>query len=150
MNDLFARVWENLLQRTEGPMHFRFLIQPAMSLIFAVAAAIRDAKAGTVPYLWRLVYSKGQRKSIAKEAWLHVGKIFIIGACLDIIYQLIVIFGTKTEAMFYPLESIIVAFALAIVPYIVLRGPVSRIVKIFVKKKEVTDTDTQIESQTKV
>ncbi|HEX5025398.1 MAG TPA: hypothetical protein VFV68_09000 [Agriterribacter sp.] len=150
MIDLFTRVWENLLQRTEGPMHFRFIMQPAMSLIFAITAAIRDAKAGTVPYLWRFAYSKGQRKSIAKEAWTDVGKIFVVGAVLDVIYQLVVIFGTKTEAMFYPLESVIVAFALAIVPYIILRGPVSRIVRIFIKKKEVTDTNADIDNQTKV
>src|SRR5437868_1394362 len=117
MEDLLMRVWHNLLERTEGPMHFRFIMQPLMSLLFAVRAAIRDAKAGTVPYLWRLVYSKGQRKTVAKEGWKDVGKIFIIGVILDIIYQLVVIYGSKTEAMFYPLESIIVAFALAIVPY---------------------------------
>ena len=140
MNDLFARVWENLLQRTEGPMHFRFLIQPLMSLIFATTAAIRDAKAGTAPLLWRFSNSKGKRKSIAKEVWKDVGKVFIIGTILDIIYQLIVIYGKKTEVAFYPLESIIVAFALAILPYIILRGPISRIVRIFIKKKEVPGT----------
>jgi hypothetical protein len=136
MEDLLMRVWHNLLERTEGPMHFRFIMQPLMSLLFAVRAAIRDAKAGTVPYLWRLVYSKGQRKTVAKEGWKHVGKIFIIGFILDIVYQLVVIYGSKTEAMFYPLESIIVAFALAIVPYIIFRGPVNRIVRLFIKSKQ--------------
>jgi hypothetical protein len=149
MNDLFARVWENLLQRTEGPMHFRFLIQPTMSLIFAVRAAIRDARAGTVPYLWRFAYSKDQRKSIAKETWKDVGKIFIIGTILDIVYQLIVIYGTKTEIAFYPLESVIVAFGLALLPYIILRGPVNRIVRTFIKKKEAPGTDVPVEKQTR-
>ncbi len=118
-----------------------------MSLIFTIRAAIRDAKAGTTPYLWRFAYSKVQRKSIAKETWKDVGKIFIIGTVLDIVYQLIVIYGIKTQAAFYPLESVIIAFALAILPYIILRGPVNRIVRPFIKKKEVAESDEHIQNQ---
>jgi hypothetical protein len=141
LEDLFARIWSNLLERTEGPMHFRFFIQPGMSLLFAIRAAIRDAKSGTVPYLWRLIYSDGKRKAVAKEAWKDVGKVFIIGTILDIIYQLIVIYGTKTEDRFYPLESVIVAFLLAIVPYIIFRGPVNRIVTLIRGKNKQEKTD---------
>jgi hypothetical protein len=144
VEDLFARIWNNLLERTEGPMHFRFLIQPTMSLLFAIKAAIKDAKSGTVPYLWRLVYSEGKRKAVAKEAWKDVGKVFIIGTILDIIYQLIVIYGTKTEERFYPLESVIVAFLLAIVPYIIFRGPVNRIVTLIMGKKKREETDKEL------
>jgi len=136
MSDIFLRLWQNLLERTEGPMHFRFLIQPCVSLIFAILAGIRDAKAGTVPYLWRFTYSKNQRNSIAKETWKDVGKVFIMGTVLDIIYQLLVIYRHKTEERFYPLESLVVAFILAIIPYIIFRGPVNRIVRIFIKKEE--------------
>jgi hypothetical protein len=135
MTDLFTRIWDNLVARTEGPMHFRFLIQPAMSLFFAIRAGLRDAKNDRAPYLWRFKTSKGQRKEIAREAWKDVGKIFIIGIILDIIYQLIVIYGLKDQEKFYPLESILVAFGLAIVPYIIFRGPANRIISMFIRKK---------------
>ncbi len=142
MADILVRIWQNLLERTEGPMHFRFLMQPLMSLIFAIKAAIRDAKQGDVPYLWRLVYAKkAERKPIAKETWKDVGKIFIIGVILDIIYQLIVVYKVKTEEHFYPLESIIVAFLLAIVPYIIFRGPVNRIITLFKGKQQPKKND---------
>jgi hypothetical protein len=142
MDDIFTRIWHNLVERTEGPMHFRFLLQPTMSLIFAIRAAISDAKSGRIPYLWRFASShKTERKGIAKEAWKHVGKIFILGMILDIVYQLVVIFGLKTEAKFYPLESIIVAFALAIIPYLLFRGPVNRLVRMFVKKDDGSKAD---------
>jgi len=134
--DIFGRVWENLVERTEGPMNLRFFLQPVMSLIFATRAAIRDSKNGTVPYLWRFAFSKDQRKSIAKEGWKDVGKIFIIGTILDIIYQLVVIFGVKTESHFYPLESLIVAFLLAIIPYLFFRGPLNRVLRMFSKPKD--------------
>jgi hypothetical protein len=136
MPDIFERIWHNLLERTEGPMSLRFFIQPAMSLIFAIRAAIRDSKNNTVPYLWRFLFSKDQRKNIAKEGWKDIGKVFIIGTILDIIYQLVVIFSHKTKDSFYPLESLIVAFLLAIVPYLLFRGPLNRLIRMFTKKKD--------------
>ena len=45
-------------------------------------------------------------------------------------------FKFKTETKFYPLESIIVAFLLSSIPYILFRGPISRIVRLFVNKKK--------------
>jgi hypothetical protein len=134
MTELFTRIWENFISRTEGPMYFRFIIQPLMSLIFAIIAGIRDAKNNTVPYLWRFKIAKGNRKEVAKEAWKSVGKVFIIATILDIIYQLVVIYSHKTQERFYPLESLLVAFVLAIVPYIIFRGPVNRIARLFIKE----------------
>jgi len=134
MLDIFTRVWDNLISRTEGPMHLRFLLQPLMSLVFAFIAGFRDAKSSTVPYLWRLKISEGQRKEIAGEALKDIGKVFIIAVVLDIIYQLVVIFVRKTETAFYPLESVIVAAVLAIVPYFIFRGPINRVVRLIRKK----------------
>ncbi len=85
--DIFTRVWQNLLERTEGPMKLRFFFQPAMSLFFAIRAAIRDSKNGTVPYLWRFAFGKDQRKSIAKEGWKDVLKNVIVRIIQDIIYH---------------------------------------------------------------
>lgn len=133
MLDIFVRVWNNLVARTEGPMYFRFFLQPAVSLFFAIRAALRDSHNNTVPFLWRIWSSKGQRTEIAKEGWKDVGKIFIVGTVLDIIYQAILIFKMNVQDAFYPLESLIVAFLLAIVPYILFRGPVNRIVRLFKK-----------------
>jgi len=134
--ELFNRVVNNFIERTEGPMSLRFVLQPTMSLIFAVKAAIKDAKNNTVPFLWRFASSKDQKQEIAKEGWKDFGKIFIIGTILDIIYQLVVIFGLKTQDKFYPLESLIVAFILAIVPYLLFRGPLNRVIRLFIKPKE--------------
>lgn len=135
MDDVFSRVWENLVARTEGPMNLRFLFQPCVSLFFAIKAGFTDAKNGTVPFLWRFIVTKDQRGSIAKEGWKDFGKIFMMGLVLDVIYQLLVIFSAKKQTQFYPLESVIVAIALAVVPYLLFRGPVSRIIVLLSKKK---------------
>ena len=134
MNDIFTRIWENLIERTEGPMNLRFILQPAMAIFFAIRAALRDAKNNTTPYLWKFATLKGNRKTVFKEGWKDFGKVFIIATILDIVYQLVVIFSTKTEVMFYPLESIIVAFTLSVIPYIFFRGPVNRLLSLFIKK----------------
>lgn len=138
MQNLFERVWENLLARTEGPLNLRFVIQPILSLIFAVRAGRRDAKNDQAPYLWKFIFSAGRRTGIAAEAWKDVGKLFITGTIMDIIYQLISIYGTETEDRFYPLESLIVAFILAIIPYILVRGPINRLIRLFIKKDNST------------
>ncbi|HEY4325077.1 MAG TPA: hypothetical protein VGN20_13860 [Mucilaginibacter sp.] len=136
MLEMLSRLWDNLLARTEGPLHFRFFLQPVMSLFFAIRAGIRDAKNNQVPYLWRFTVSKDQRRSSKKEGWKDVGKVFIVGIIIDIIYQLIVIYKFETQTRFYPLESIVVAFVLAIVPYVLFRGPVNRFLRLFIKRNK--------------
>lgn len=42
---------------------------------------------------------------------------------MDLIYEWVM------ERWFYPLETLIVAIVLAVVPYLVLRGPVNRIAR---------------------
>jgi hypothetical protein len=48
-------------------------------------------------------------------------KVFIVALLMDVIYQLIVF------RWIYPGEALILAPILAFVPYILLRGPVSRL-----------------------
>ena len=52
-----------------------------------------------------------------------MGKVFLIALALDVIYQVVVL-----KALF-PLETLIVAFFLAIVPYVAIRGLVTRIAR---------------------
>ena len=138
MHEIFIRYMENLIARTEGPMNLRFLIQPTVSLVFALRAAFKDAKNGAVPYLWRFVVAKEKRIHVVKDGWKDFGKIFIMGIVFDIVYQLILIFKVKSAAYFYPLESITVALCLAVVPYMLFRGPVNRLVT-WMKSRKILD-----------
>ena len=136
MIEILERVWQNLIERTEGPLNLRFFLQPSMAIFFAVRSGLRDARQGNIPFLWRWATSAGNRKAIAKEGWKDYGKVFILATILDIIYQLIVIYGLKTEVWFYPLESLIVATLLSFIPYIFVRGPIRRLISLFVRKKQ--------------
>ena len=59
-----------------------------------------------------------------KQGWKDVGTVFLIATILDAVYQLIVHRGV------YILEVLITAVSLAIVPYVLLRGPVNRIARV--------------------
>jgi hypothetical protein len=116
----FERVWRNVAARPGGPMTFRFALQPAMAIIAALRDGIRDARAGRWPYLWTLVHDPTQRMSRLNDGVISTERIILLGLVMDTIYQITVL---KT---FYPGEAVIVALALAFVPYVLLRGPIAR------------------------
>ena len=128
MENIWHRIVENLFGRLDGPLHFRFILQPLIATIFAVIDGIKDAKTGKPAYFWTIFSNGDARRELLKSGWKHVGKIFILAVILDIVYQL------KVLHAIYPGEILIVAFILAIVPYLVLRGPVNRLVRLFIKK----------------
>lgn len=58
-----------------------------------------------------------------KSGWKDVGRVFLLALAMDVVYQLIVLHFV------YPGEAIIVAVVLAIAPYLILRGAVTRIAR---------------------
>ena len=121
MEAIWTRIVENLADRISGPMKFRFVLQPVMAVIFAVIAGLKDAKTGKPPYFWALFTNPAERAGMLKDGWKSVGKVFVLALVLDIVYQIIVLHTV------YPGEVLIVALALAIVPYLIVRGLVTRI-----------------------
>ena len=124
MDDIWMRIIENLGDRLTGPMKLRIFLQPGMAIIFAVLAGLKDAKAGRRPYFWSLLFYPESRAEMLKDGWKSVGKVFVLALILDVIYQIIVLHFV------YPGEAIIVAFTLAILPYLIIRGLVTRLANI--------------------
>ena len=125
MDHIWERIGSNLLARVSGPMKFRLLLQPAMAAFFAIRSGLADARAGKTPYFWCLLSDPAQRVAMIKDGWKSVSRVFILAVVLDVVYQIIVL------RFVYPGEAIIVAFILAILPYLILRGLVTR----FARKK---------------
>lgn len=123
MDDIWMRFVENMNDRVSGPMKFRLLLQPVMAAFFAIRAGLNDARTGKPPYFWSLVTDPAHRIDMLKDGWKSVGKVFLIALLLDVIYQVIVL------KFVYPGEAIYVAFVLAILPYLILRGLVTRIAR---------------------
>ncbi|HQY21260.1 MAG TPA: hypothetical protein PK294_13405 [Ignavibacteria bacterium] len=128
MEDLINSFLNNVGIRHDGPMSFRLFLQPAMSLIYAIIAGVKDAKAGNPHFLEGFILGKVDRKTALKEIWKNVGKVFILAAVMEIIFEII---EFKTV---HPFEVLKIAFFLAILPYLIFRGIVDRIVSLFIKK----------------
>jgi hypothetical protein len=109
-------------------MNLRLIMQPAMALIFAVQAGRRDAREGRPAFFWAALSNPTYRSELLHEGWKDIGKVFIVAIVLDSIYQLRVHRGV------YVLELLITATVLAIVPYVLVRGPFSRIMRIMISR----------------
>jgi len=123
MDNTWMRMASQLIARVSGPMKFRLVLQPSMAAFFAIRSGLADAKAGKSPYFWGLLTNHGQRIDMIKDGWKSVGKVFLLAMVLDAVYQIIVLRAV------YAGEMIIVAFVLAIVPYLILRGLVNRLAR---------------------
>ena len=123
ITDFLVRTWEQLVGRTSGPMKLRFILQPATAVFLAVRAAVKDAREGRPGYLWACFTDSSQRREMLRMGWRDVGKVFAIAMLLDCLYQIFVL------REFHPIQALIVASTLALVPYLILRGPVNRIVR---------------------
>jgi hypothetical protein len=121
--DVLSRGWMDLLARPGGPYAFRFLLQPLMAALLALRDGIGDARTGRSPYFWAVLHDKGQRRARFAEALKATARVGALAIPIDAAYQL------KVLGTFYPDEALAVALLLALVPYLLLRGPVDRIAR---------------------
>jgi len=123
MRDMIVRGLVNLVNRVGGPMTFRIILQPLMATLLALRAGLKDARENQPPYFWTLLTDPSQRLDLISHGWKAVGRVFILAIIMDVIYQLIVV------RWVYPLETVVVAIMLAVVPYLLIRGPVNRLAR---------------------
>ena len=127
MSDLVQRFWDELIGRADGPLTLRLFLQPAMAAFFAIRAGLKDAREGRPAYLWSLVNHPEHRQQLLREGWKDVSKVFLMAMVLDGVYQLIEIHRIR------PLQIVLVPLVLALIPYLLLRGPASRLARAFRK-----------------
>lgn len=121
MDELIARYVGDLTARVSGPMWLRFILQPTIAAFFALRAGLKDARTGQPAYFWAVLNNPAHRGALLRDGWKDVAKVFVIALVLDTIYQL-----TQLHWV-YPLQALVIAFMLAILPYLLLRGPFRRL-----------------------
>ncbi len=122
--DLLTRFWNHLITRPFGPLSLRFLLQPAVAIVLAVRSGLKDYRAGKSAYFWAIFVEPEHRRELLRDGWKSIGKIFIAAVVLDCIYQVLELHWI------YPGEALVIAVLLAIIPYLLVRGPVNRIASI--------------------
>jgi hypothetical protein len=125
--DMVARGWENFVARPEGPLNLRFIIQPTLASIIALRAGLKDANAGRPAYLWAVFTDSDYRRIFLHGGLKDLRIPIVVGTTLDVIYQIII------HRWVYPLELLFTVTLLVLVPYLILRGPVNRIARRFVR-----------------
>jgi hypothetical protein len=123
VEDIVTRFWQELVARPAGPMGFRFFMQPTMAILFAVRDGRRDAQRGQPAYFWALFTEGQHRRAMLLSGWRSLSKLLIVALLLDLVYQAVAI------GHFRPLEAIVTAFVLGVFPYLLLRGPVNRLLR---------------------
>jgi hypothetical protein len=126
----FAELWREILERPSGPFAFRFYLQPLMAIFFALRDGLRDAKTGRPAYLWSAATDRAGRRELIRDGWRSVGKVFLVALLIDVVYQLVALHGLR------PLEGLLVAAVLALVPYALLRGPANRLFRRVARRAE--------------
>ena len=119
--EALSRSVEQLLGRANGPMKFRLLMMPTVVTILAIRAHLRDVREGNPIFFGAFVTSPTERRRLFRSGLKDFGRIFIVACVLDTTYQFLVF------RYFFPIEMMIVAVVCAIVPYFLVRGPISRL-----------------------
>jgi hypothetical protein len=121
MDDVIGHLWENFGGRVGGPLTFRLILQPMVASFLAIRAGLVDARMGKPPYFWTILTNPDDRAALLREGWTAVAKVFALATIIDLVYQWIVF------RWMFPLEALFVAFLLACVPYLLIRGPANRL-----------------------
>jgi hypothetical protein len=121
---VWSRFWEDLVGRFTGPMRFRLILQPGVVILLAIRAGLADLRENRPPYLWALVHRREQRRELLRRGWRDVRTVFRVCLVMDVIYQLLV------RHRVYPLELLVTGVFLAFIPYVLVRGPIARLIRV--------------------
>ena len=122
MHDMLTRFVPEMIGRIDGPMSFRLLLQPCMAMYFAFRDGRKDARERRTPYGWALFTDPRHRRYLLRDGWKGISKVFVAAFFLDLVYQYIAIRG------FRPGQALVTACVLALIPYVLLRGLLSRFI----------------------
>ena len=120
--DFLAERFRQIFARAGGPLNFRLVVMPTVVSILAIRAHLRDVREGKPVFFGAFVTSPTERRRLVRSGLKDFGKVFVVACVLDTVYQLIALKG------FYPGEMVFVAVMCAIVPYFLVRGPLTRLV----------------------
>jgi hypothetical protein len=126
--EALSRGVEQLLGRAGGPLHLRLFMMPTVVTILAIRADRRDIREGRPTPLGAFFADPAERRRLLRIALKDIGRVFIVAIVLDTIYQLLVF------RWVYPVQLLIIAVGCAIVPYVLVRGPIIRVARLLYRK----------------
>jgi len=126
--EMLSHRGEHLVGRFGGPLNFRLFVMPLVVTFLAIRAHLKDVREGKGTFLWAFFKSPAERRRLLRSGLRDFGKVFIFACVLDTTYQILVL------KSYYPGEMLVVAVVCAIVPYFLVRGPITRIGTLLYRK----------------
>ena len=123
IQEILSRFWDQLIAQPSGPLAFRLILQPIMATILAIIDGVKDTRTGRPLYTWTLLTDPAHRGSYLREGLKRVTRVIIFALVMDAIYQFMVL------RRFYLGEALVTAFLLAVLPYLLIRGPAARLAR---------------------
>jgi len=123
VREILTRFWDQLLAQPNGPLAFRLVLQPIMATVMAIIDGVKDARAGRPLYTWALLTDPVHRGGYLREGLRRVTRVIIFAFVMDAIYQFMVL------RRFYLGEALVTVFVVAVLPYLLIRGPITRIAR---------------------
>ena len=117
--EMLSRGFEQLLGRASGPLYLRLITTPAVVIFLAVRAGLRDAREGKQTFFWSILTNPTERQQLLRSALKDIGRISIVAIVIDAVYQVVAF------RAFYIVQALIVVVVCAILPYLLIRGPIS-------------------------
>ena len=124
---LFSR-GQHLIDRLSGPLNFRLVVMPTVVTLLALRADWKDAREGRPAFLGAFITDPVERRRLLRMALKDIGRVFVVAVVLDTVYQWVVF------RWVYPGEVLVVAVVCAIVPYVLVRGPITRTARLLHRK----------------
>ena len=128
IQDFLKHFVEQLLERFGGPLNFRLVVMPTVVTLLALRADRKDAREGRPAFLGAFITDPVERRRLFRLALRDIGRVFIVAMVLDTVYQLVVFHWV------YPGQLLTVAIVCAVVPYVLVRGPITRIARLLHRK----------------
>jgi hypothetical protein len=132
-----------LVGRASGPLNFRLVVMPTVVTLLALRADWKDAREGWPAFLGAFITDPVERRRLFHSGVKGAGRVFLMAVLLDSIYQVIVF------RWIYPGQVLVVAIVCAIVPYVLVRGPITRLARLLYRKWAGPAATTSAKSETR-
>ena len=117
---LSHRLVDDMVARLHGPGRMRFILQPTVAIILGARDGVKDAHAGSPPFLSALVFRTGRRE-LVRGALASVRDLVAIAILLDVVSQLLIF------RMVHPGAALLLGPVLIAAPYAFSRAAANRI-----------------------
>jgi hypothetical protein len=117
----FSTDFALILDRLQGPLSFRFILQPLLAMALGIRDGRRDARSGLPPYLFDVLFDGKNRLSRLKASAPSLLLPFALAIVLDIVVQFMVF------DRFFVGQGIVVGLFVIALPYAICRGLANRL-----------------------